>query len=412
MQMSDDQQTRPMRIGMMMRGFDEVDGAAVYMRTLFKSLLEIDQRNSYVLFFRNEAQLGRFANIPNVEEVLVPGGNKLLWDQVKVPLAAAKQRLDLLFHYKFTVPLLTPIPTICQQRGTEYWTHPHLYPSLGDRADRYYNMLAIPRYCRKARRVLTISNSLAEELHRLAGVPYDKMTTVYPAADARFRPASDETKAALRTKYKLPDRPFFLMVVKGYTRLNEGHQKLSPRKGVQKVLEAYGRARDAGDPVAPLVIVGAGITDRLTPDLLAPFVDPALVTMPGLIDHGDMPGLYSMARALIFPSEYESFGIPLVEAMACGSPIITSTAPACPEVVADAALLVDPQDAEGLRKAMRQLQDDDVVAQMTAKSLRRAADFSWDKSARIFLNECRRALGFKPDPMPAARATQSAAETR
>jgi len=112
--------------------------------------------------------------------------------------------------------------------------------------------------------------------------------------------------------------------------------------------------------------------------------------MPGLIDHGDMPGLYASARALIFPSEYESFGIPLVEAMACGCPIITSTAPACPEVVADAAILVDPQDAEGLRQAMLRLQDDQVAADMSAASLRRAADFSWDKSARLLLSECRR----------------------
>jgi glycosyltransferase involved in cell wall biosynthesis len=381
-----------MRIGMMMRGFDEVDGAAIYMRTLFQTLLEIDHRNSYVLFFRDASQMGRFADRPNVEEVLVPGGGKLLWDQVLTPLAARGRNLDVLFHYKFTVPLLTTIPTICQQRGTEYWTHPHLYPSWKDRIDRYYNMAAIPLYCRKARRVLTISDSLADELHRLAGVPPEKMTTVYPAADRRFRPAAEAQKAALRAKYGLPDGPFYLMVVKGYTRLNEAHRKLSPRKGVQKVLEAYRLAREAGDTLLPLVIVGAGVTDRLTDDVLRPFVDPALVTKPGLIEHGDMPVLYSAARALIFPSEYESFGIPLVEAMACGCPIITSTAPACPEVVGDAAILVDPQDAEGLRRAMRQLCDGAVAERMTQASLQRAKRYGWDHSARVFLAECERVV--------------------
>lgn len=381
-----------MRIGMMMRGFDEVDGAAIYMRTLLKTVLEIDHRNSYVLFFRDPAQMGRFTDTPNVEEVLVPGGNKVLWDQVQVPRAARGRNLDVLFHYKFTVPLMTRVPTICQQRGTEYWTHPHLYPSWKDRVDRYYNMAAIPLYCRKARRVLTISDSLAGELNRLAGVPMDKMTTVYPAADARFRPASEAEKASLRAKYGLPDEPFFLMVVKGYTRLDESHQKLSPRKGVQKVLEAYKLAREAGDRLFPLVIVGAGVTDRLTDEMLRPFVDPALVTKPGLISHGDMPALYSAARALIFPSEYESFGIPLVEAMACGSPIITSTAPACPEVVGDAAILVDPQDAEGLRAAMRRLGDQAVVDRMTQQSLQRAKRYAWDRSARVFLAECERVV--------------------
>lgn len=407
--MTDNEGGQPLRIGMMMRGFDEVDGAAIYMRTLFKTLLEIDKHNSYVLFFRHESQLGRFTDHPQIEEVFVPGGNKLLWDQILVPKAAAKQRLDVLFHYKFTIPLLTSIPTVCQQRGTEYWTHPHLYPSWGDKADRYYNMLAIPRYCSKAKRVLTISDSLAEELHRFAGVPHDKMTTVYPAADERFRPATDEQKAALRDKYGLPDAPFFLMVVKGYTRLDEGHQKLSPRKGVQKVLEAYKLARAAGDPIMPLVIVGAGITDRLTPDLLAPFVDPALVTMPGLIDHGDMPALYSLARALIFPSEYESFGIPLVEAMSCGRPVITSTAPACPEVVGGAAILVDPDDAQGLRNAMLKLHDDDVARRMGEASLRRAADFSWEISARRLLAECQRAAAIGGRGADAASSQRFAA---
>lgn len=381
-----------MRIGMMMRGFDEVDGAAIYMRTLFKTVLEVGPRNSYVLFFREPAQMGRFKDLPNVEEVLVPGGNKVLWDQIQVPRAARDKKLDVLFHYKFTVPLMTPVPTICQQRGTEYWTHPHLYPSWKDRIDRYYNMAAIPLYCRKARRVLTISDSLAGELHRLAGVPMDKMTTVYPAADARFRPADEAEKARLREKYKLPPGPFFLMVVKGYTRLDESHQKLSPRKGVQKVLEAYRLAREAGAPLLPLVIVGAGVTDRLTEEVLRPFVDPALVTTPGLISHDDMPALYSAARALIFPSEYESFGIPLVEAMACGCPIITSTAPACPEVVGDAAILVDPQDAQGLSLAIRQLGDEGVADRMARQSLQRAKRYAWDRSARLFLAECERVV--------------------
>ncbi|CAN7290613.1 glycosyltransferase family 1 protein [Phenylobacterium sp. LjRoot225] len=390
--MNDTPQLAAMRIGMMMRGFDEVDGAAIYMRTLFQTVLEIGPRNSYVLFFRDPAQIGRFADLPNVEEVLVPGANKVLWDQIQVPRAARDKNLDVLFHYKFTVPLMTRVPTICQQRGTEYWTHPHLYPSWKDRIDRYYNMAAIPLYCRKARRVLTISDSLAGELNRLAGVPMDKMTTVYPAADARFRPATEADKARLRAQYKLPEEPFFLMVVKGYTRLDEGHQKLSPRKGVQKVLEAYRLAREAGDRLLPLVIVGAGVTDRLTDDMLRPFVDPALVTKPGLISHGDMPALYSAARAMIFPSEYESFGIPLVEAMACGCPIITSTAPACPEVVGDAAILVDPQDAEALRLAMRRLGDDSVADRMGRLSLQRAKRYAWDHSARIFLAECARVV--------------------
>jgi glycosyltransferase involved in cell wall biosynthesis len=106
-----------------------------------------------------------------------------------------------------------------------------------------------------------------------------------------------------------------------------------------------------------MVILGAGVRSRLGPQVLRDQfgLEPEAVVIPGLIAHADMPAIYSMAGALLFPSYYESFGIPLVEAMACGCPVITSTAPACPEVVGDAALLVDPDDVEGLAAAMVRL---------------------------------------------------------
>ena len=146
--------------------------------------------HKYVLFFREATQLGRFADHAQVEEILIQGGGRLAWDQVHVPRAAARTKVDVLFHYKFTIPLFASMPTVCQQRGTEYWTHPHLYPSVGDKIDMYYNRLAIPLYCRSAARVLTNSDSLGRELHRFAHVPFAKMTTIYAAADPRFHPVT------------------------------------------------------------------------------------------------------------------------------------------------------------------------------------------------------------------------------
>ncbi len=381
---------RPLRIGLMMRSLDEVDGSAIYMRKLFDAVLALCLPHHYVLFFRDAAQLGRFSGHRAVEEILVEGGGKLAWDQLRVPRAAAKAKVDVLFHYKFTA--VAAMPRVCQQRGTEYWTHPHLYPSRADKVDMYYNRWAIPLYCRAATRVLTISDSLAEELHRLVKVPYAKMTTIHAAADPRFHPVSEERKAEVRARYGVSAEAPFVMVVKGYTRLNETHKALSPRKGVEKVLGAYRIARDKGERLPPLVILGAGVTDRVTRDYLAGFTDPDRVIMPGLIAHEDMPAMYALARGLLFPSEYESFGIPLVEAMACGCPVVTSTAPACPEVVADAAILVPPQDLAALSAAMVRLGNDDALCRdLSERGLRRAADFSWEKSARLFVSELERA---------------------
>ena len=383
---------RALRIGMMMRSLDEVDGSAIYMRKLLDAVIAIDSKHTLVLFFREKSQLGRFAEHPRVEEILVEGKRKLVWDQVSVPRAAAKADVDVLFHYKFTIPLVAPMPTVCQQRGTEYWTHPHLYPSPADKVDMYYNRFAIPLYCRSAARVLTISDSLKDELNRLASVPLEKMTTIYAAADERFKPVDESHKVAARARYGIPAEAPFLMVVKGYTRLSETHKALSPRKGVEKVLAAYEIARKKNERLPPLVILGAGVTDRVTPDYVSGFTDPARVITPGLIAHEDMPAMYGLARGLLFPSEYESFGIPLVEAMACGCPIITSTAPACPEVVGDAAILVPPHDIEALSREMARLGSDDALADdLSSRGRRRAAEFSWSKSAKRLLSELERA---------------------
>jgi glycosyltransferase involved in cell wall biosynthesis len=168
---------------------------------------------------------------------------------------------------------------------------------------------------------------------------------------------------------------------------------------VAVALEAYGRMRrqtrrQGSAAVPPLVILGLGIAERLTEEAIAQHAEPAFVHTPGFVQFSDMPAVYSMARALVFPSRYESFGLPIVEAMACGCPVVTSTTAACPEVAGDAGLLVDPDDVAGLASAMERVSFDAALAEeLRQRGFRRAAAFSWSNSARTLLAELSRAAG-------------------
>jgi glycosyltransferase involved in cell wall biosynthesis len=387
-----------LRIGLMLRAIDDVDGQGIYIRKLCDALFQSDPWNEYVAFYSGAAQAGRYRDRPNVREVVVPGTAKLLWDQVLVPLAARRENLDVLFHHKFSIPLAPPCPAVVQQRGTEYWSHPEFYVGWSGRLDRLYNRLMIPLYCRRAVRVLTNSDTLGDELVRYVGVPRSKLRTVYASADESFRPITDQaTLAAVRARYRLPAEPFLLMVVKGHQILGQASGKtLTPRKNVAAALQAYGRMRRhaaaGGAAVPPLVILGIGIAERLTPAAIAEHAEPSSVHTPGFVEFTDMPALYSLARALVFPSRYESFGIPIVEAMACGCPVITATTSACPEIAGGAALLVDPDDVAGLAEAMERVSlDDRLAAELRSRGLRRAAEFSWTRSALTLLSELRTA---------------------
>ena len=383
----------------MLRAIDDVDGQGIYIRKLCDALFDLDTRNEYVAFYSDDRQAGRYANRDNVREIVVRGRGKLLWDQLSVPLAARRERVDVLFHHKFSIPLLSSSPTVVQQRGTEYWSHPEFYVGWAGRLDRIYNRIMIPLYCRRAARVLTNSDTLGEELIRYIDVPRSKLRTVYASADESFHPVTDpSTLGRVRTQYSLPATPFLLMVVKGHQVMGQASGKaLTPRKNVEVAVEAYGRMRRyaaerALQAVPDLVILGLGIAERLTEEMIREHADPSTVHTPGFVAFDDMPAIYTMARALIFPSRYESFGIPIVEAMACGCPVVTATTSACPEIAGDAALLVDPDDVVGLATAMQQISFDDGLAEeLRHKGFRRAASFSWEQSARTLLDELRRA---------------------
>jgi glycosyltransferase involved in cell wall biosynthesis len=205
----------------------------------------------------------------------------------------------------------------------------------------------------------------------LLGIPAEGIEVVYPGVDAAFRPISDpRVLESTRQKYALPDQ--FILYL----------GTLEPRKGLDTLLAAYTSL--AGQTRRPLVVAGkkGWRTESLFQRIQAQGLDP-WVHFTGYVPDEDLPGLLSQAELLVYPSQYEGFGLPVLEAMACGTPVICSDAASLPEVAGRAGLLFRPGDPKSLAAAMGQLLEDPVLRQdLRARGLERALKFCWEDSAR------------------------------
>ncbi|HEX5436710.1 MAG TPA: glycosyltransferase family 1 protein [Gemmatimonadaceae bacterium] len=349
----------------MLRSIDEDQGIGIYTRNLLPRLLEADPETEYILIYRTPRFRGSFAGYPNATEVSLDMPTKLFWDQVGSPWTARRYGIDLLFNTKFTVPFLTGRRPVMMLHGSMQFVHPEYF----GRVDIAYLRRVMPLYCRKAVHLIANSeltaNDFADRLH----VPQEKMTVIHLAADDHFRPVEDpEQRAAIRARYHLPQH-FVLSVSKYF-----------PGKNVPSLIRAYA----ALPPTlrSGLVLVGAGV-DRYLDDLgLRDTPLAREIITPGWVDQHVLPTIYSMADVFAFPSSYEEFGIPMVEAMACGCPVVASSTGALPEVSDGAALLVDPFDLPGWTDALTRVMESAALrARLRQRGLARARHFSWREHA-------------------------------
>lgn len=367
-----------MRIGVMLRALDERGGISVYANNIVKELVSIDEENHYVLFYRNAASLGRFSGHPNVTERYLRAPNKAFWDQVAVPLACAREGIDLLFHPKFTVPFLAPCKTVMVVHGADWF--------LPDQA-RFYNpwdvryvRLVMPWYFRKAAKVLSVSKLTTENFQKVLKLPPGKLETVYFGPGRQFsRVDSEADLERIRSRYGLPNRFIFTLA-----KLGDGD-----RKNFTGMVEGYARYHARSDEPLKLV-VGGHDCHKLAEQHRLPFDGyGADLVFPGWLDQNDLPAIYSMADVFLYVSNLEAFPIPITEALACGTPIVTSNVNGLRELAGDAAVQVDPASpreiADGIRRV---LEDETLRGELSRKGLERSRLFSWERcgieTLRIF----------------------------
>jgi glycosyltransferase involved in cell wall biosynthesis len=389
---------KEMKIGLMLRAIDEIDGAGIATTNLIDKVIDIDRVNRYVVFYKNAKYIGRYQNYPNVKEVLIDVKSKLVYDQVMVPIYAAKEKVDLIFNTKFTVPLLTNIKSITIMRGSEYWIYPHYY----DKLDLLYVNTFFPFYCRKAMKVITLSEVLRKDLHKFLKIPMEKMLTVYSAPHERFKPIEDEVfLEEVRKEFALPKEKFILSVTKPYSAVGSKSKKLYPRKNIDGIVHSFLKCKSQVGNKIKLVFLGKNVKESLIRHYSPEFIEKNDFAFPGYIPQEYMPAVYNLAELLIFPSHYESFGIPLVEAMACGCPVVTSNTGACPEIVSEAGITCCPDDVDTLADAMgRVISNEEFSSKLRQKGLARSKFFSWDRSARTILELFRSSVHGSPSPLP------------
>jgi glycosyltransferase involved in cell wall biosynthesis len=300
---------------------------------------------------------------------------RIFWEQVIWPLAALRRRLELLHSMAFVAPLLAPCPVVVTVYDLSFIHYAERFPVW----QRRYLAGQTRRSCRQARRVVAISESGRQDIHTYFGVPLARIDVVTPGVDVQFRPRPRAEVEQFRRREELPARSL----------LHVG--TLQPRKNIPLLLEALAHLNR---PELPLVLAGGkGWFYR---DIFARVRELGLekqVRFTGYVPDEELPLWYNAASLLLFPSVYEGFGMPVIQAMACGTPVVAANTSAVPEAAGQAALYFDPQDAAALAEQIRSVLDNpDVAAAMVERGHVQAERFSWHESGDKLAATYRRAL--------------------
>ncbi len=283
--------------------------------------------------------------------------------------AIKKYKLDLLHDPNGIAPFL--FPTRAKRIVTIHDTIGYVYPQLHNRLDNWRYRLQLPFCARQAQAVMTISKFSRQDLLRFLKLKQNKLHVSANGVESVFKPGRAAQIEPVLKRYEIA-APYLLYV-----------GGLNARKNLPRLLEAFAQVRPHY-PQLKLVIGGKRQWHHQEIDLaLKKYnLEPA-VHFTGYIDDADLPMVYAGAELFVFPSLYEGFGLPPLEAMACGTPVVCSNTSSLPEVVGDAALTVDPYDVKGLAEAIERVLGDPILQEdLRQKGLARAAQFSWERTAR------------------------------
>lgn len=360
-------------------------GVGRFVRHLVRALLVLDTINDYSLMYarppRNAPtpKLPTGANVTHRRLLLPERLLNVLWYKVGIPLPmeVLAGRADVFHFPDFTLPPVQGASTVLTIHDLSFL----LVPECADAGLRAHLERVVPASAHRASFVTADSENTRNDIATLLDVPSERIEVVYPGVDERFGPFSDEGELErVRGKYGL-HFPFILYV-----------GTIEPRKNLGRLLRAYVMLRQERK-IPHRLVIGGGL-GWLYDDVLRDIDELAAqneVVFLGRVPDDDLPGLYRLTDLFVFPSLYEGFGIPPLEAMACGAPVVCSNTSSLPEVVGDAGVMVPPEDVDALARAIGDLlADPERRALLGQRGIARAKRFTWQESARRLLEVYRK----------------------
>ncbi len=371
-----------MKIGIDATGlYGDRTGVENYIANVVSNLLIIDQQNTYVVYCKNELPTEFDPNIPNCDYIVATTGNRKIYQQLGLPLRVVRDKIDIMFYPSSCMPLISPakkvvtvhdvFPFVIPENRPKY----HVSSSLLSTINYGYWKYIMWATCKKADHLIAVSRTTQRDVVKTINVPMQKIDVIGEGISPQFLQNIDPAAVTRFKSKKTFSTPYILCVGTG------------TYKNIQGSVNAFFDLKSGGYYDLELVITGpkSRVIEKVFKMVeQSKFADQIHFT--GYFPEEEMPLLYKSASVLLFPSFYEGFGLPVLEAFACGLPAIVSNVGSLPEVAGDAALYVDPNDHKDIaRKVEILLNDSTLYQEQVCKGYIQSENFTWRSTAEQIL---------------------------
>jgi glycosyltransferase involved in cell wall biosynthesis len=346
-------------------------GAGNYIIQLVRALAGLNCEDDFVVIAQKMGarQIG-VAERPGFKVSIVPDRNpaaRLVWEQLVLPLMVRQLEISVFHSLHYTRPLWLPCKSVVTLHDMTFY----LFPELHTRSKRFFFPLAIRASARLADALIADSESTRLDAIRLVNILPDKIHTALLGVDPSFRPIRDEGRLKdIQEKFNLPKR--FILYV----------GLVEPRKNLPGLIQAYRELVDQGTNHHLVVVGRIGWMSEGIFEMVEKLGLSERIRFTGYIPQEDLPWVYNLSDLFVYPTRYEGFGLPALEAMACGVPVITTNVSSMPEIIGDTGVLVEPHNATALADAItRTISNSQLMAELAVKGLERAKQFTWERTA-------------------------------